>query len=517
SRVSQTAEDRRPSMAPIVALIDMDCFYVQVHQRMDPSTRNQPAVVVQYNPWRGGGILSVNYEARNHGVTRAMRGDDARDKCPGIHVFQVPEEREKADLTKYRDASAEVFDVICNFSDLITVEKASIDEAFLDLTKLIESYTDFPSFDSVCETYLPECNQCSEQSTDTYDCCFAHFYNYVSEQSECPLSVENRNFIIAAKIVKDIRDEIFKRTEFRCSAGISSSKMLSKLCCAMRKPNGQTILPSFAIAKVLSTTPVNKVRNLGGKLGEEVRTKLGIQYMGDIKTFTLSQLTAQFGNKTAVWLMAMANGVDDDEVVTRLIAKSIGCSKQFPAVQKTSLKTKSDVAHWVSKLVDELVERLNKDRIANQRVAKLVNISMRFASKDSVTRSLPLRCYDANVINEDLMRNIVSRILNNVNGANENLKEPVVLLSLSSSKFVDSLQDDRNTKLESFYKKVEKPINSTNSPCISSNTSCPPVCTSSAPDVEVLTEECAFPIKFPQKRGFFYRKTLELMGMKECT
>jgi DNA polymerase eta len=42
----------------------------------------------------------VNYEARNFGVTRNMRGDEARKKCPNIELVHVPEVRGKADLTK---------------------------------------------------------------------------------------------------------------------------------------------------------------------------------------------------------------------------------------------------------------------------------------------------------------------------------------------------------------------------------------------------------------------------------
>jgi len=42
-------------MNRVVALIDMDCFYVQVEQRANPEWIGKPCAVVQYKSYKGGG------------------------------------------------------------------------------------------------------------------------------------------------------------------------------------------------------------------------------------------------------------------------------------------------------------------------------------------------------------------------------------------------------------------------------------------------------------------------------
>ena len=81
-------------------------------------------------------IIAVSYEARDFGVTRNMRGDEAKEKCPDITLVRVPEARGKANLTHYREAGAEVIAVLSRFCD--NCERASVDEAYLDLTQQVK-------------------------------------------------------------------------------------------------------------------------------------------------------------------------------------------------------------------------------------------------------------------------------------------------------------------------------------------------------------------------------------------
>ncbi|CAG2175659.1 unnamed protein product, partial [Oppiella nova] len=126
----------------------------------------QPCAVAQYNNWKGGILIAVNYEARDGGVKRYMRGSEATAVCPDLHVFAVPEVRGKADLTRYRDASQEVFNAIQESVQSLTaaadiiVEKASVDEAFVDLTAHVNHTLDqleppaVPTGAQLPDTYL---------------------------------------------------------------------------------------------------------------------------------------------------------------------------------------------------------------------------------------------------------------------------------------------------------------------------------------------------------------------------
>lgn len=66
-----------------------------------------------------------------------MRGDEAKEHCPAIELVRVPNIREKADLSKYRDAGKEVANVLQTFTALL--ERASVDEAYLDITEKVHA------------------------------------------------------------------------------------------------------------------------------------------------------------------------------------------------------------------------------------------------------------------------------------------------------------------------------------------------------------------------------------------
>ena len=145
---------KRSDQSRVIGHIDMDCFYVQVEKRINPLLQGKPVAVVQYNPFgdlkslgpldnrilgskHNGSLIAVSYEARARGVKRgSMRGAEAKATCPELIMVQVPTANQKADLTIYREAGESVVSLLRQFH--CVVEKASVDEVYIDLTDAVK-------------------------------------------------------------------------------------------------------------------------------------------------------------------------------------------------------------------------------------------------------------------------------------------------------------------------------------------------------------------------------------------
>ncbi|CAB1119364.1 unnamed protein product [Ectocarpus sp. CCAP 1310/34] len=137
----------------VIAHIDMDAFYAQIEQLRDAALTGRPVVVVQYPTSNhdikdmepddnrvvegsASSIIAVSYEARPFGVKRGMKAGDARKVCPELALVQVPTRNGKADISLYRHAGERVVAVLERAGGaLTTVEKASIDEVYVDVTR----------------------------------------------------------------------------------------------------------------------------------------------------------------------------------------------------------------------------------------------------------------------------------------------------------------------------------------------------------------------------------------------
>ncbi|XP_046495277.1 DNA polymerase eta [Equus quagga] len=422
----------------VIVLVDMDCFFVQVEQRQNPHLRNKPCAVVQYTAWKGGGIVAVSYEARAFGVTRSMWADEAKKLCPDLLLVEVPESRGKADLTKYREASVEVMEVMSRFA---MIERASIDEAFVDLTSAVrerlQKLQGQPiSADLLPSTYiegLPQGSTTAEGTDEKEEMRKQGLFQWLDSLQTDNTTSPDLQLTVGAVIVEEMRAAIERQTGLQCSAGISHNKVLAKLACGLNKPNHQTLISHGSVPQLFSQMPISKIRNLGGKLGASVIGILGIEYMGELTQFTESQLQSHFGEKNGSWLYAMCRGIEHDPVKPRQILKSIGCCKNFPA--KVALTTQEQVQWWLLQLAQELEERLIKDRNENDRVATQLAVSLRVQGDrrlSSLRRCCAITCYDAHKMSHDAFAVIRNY---NVSGIQNEWSPPLTMLFLSATKF----------------------------------------------------------------------------------
>ncbi|ALC44947.1 DNApol-eta [Drosophila busckii] len=410
--------------------------------------QGKPLAVVQYNPWRGGGIIAVNYAARAKGVTRHMRGDEAKELCHDIILCKVPNIREKADTSKYRDAGKEVANVLQRFTQKL--ERASVDEAYLDVTETVNKRME--------QLQTGEYTLKPQELVNTFSVgyeCIGEYVNKITNRFANPyvddarfmLSYDHNDLpavrqsdlrlLIGASIAGEVRAAVKAETGYECSAGIAHNKILAKLAAGMNKPNKQTILPLAEIPGLFDTLPVGKIKGLGGKFGETVCETLGVKFLGQVLKFSEAELQRKLDDKNGNWLHLIARGIDLEAVTPRFYSKSIGCCKKFPGRNNiTGLKT---LEHWLSELSSEINDRLEKDFMENNRKAKqmVVQYVQEIDGEEvSSSRSAPITQCDQ----ETLAKQALELIKTNTKtflraGGDSALNNAIRFLGLSVGKF----------------------------------------------------------------------------------
>lgn len=222
----------------------------------------------------------VSYEARSAGVNRFMRGSEAKKVCPELQLIQVPVAHGKADINIYRLAGERVVEVITSryrfplpqhshiYSFVIrcVVEKASVDEVYIDITEEAlhllhntspESFISdilTPVIDSKVIISLnttksiplnPQGNDddiAEDEAGDIDDICSSENTSCATSPDKWlyrPLSAwypshENEDdrdslLVCASFLVNQIRKDIFDQLGYTCSAGIAHTKLLAKV------------------------------------------------------------------------------------------------------------------------------------------------------------------------------------------------------------------------------------------------------------------------------------------------
>ncbi|KZV74597.1 DNA/RNA polymerase [Peniophora sp. CONT] len=367
----------------VVSLCDSDAFYAtceQVRLGIDPS---KPLVVRQWDS-----LIAVNYPARKFGISRMDRWKDALKKCPELVIVHVatykegdqePVYRDNPDTTNhkisldfYRRESGKVLGVFKEGLTTGVVEKASIDEVFLDLSVpvrdlMLERYPHLSQVPSDApdglDTPLPPAPRIDWDGRgilipvypESKDDTAAESEEAVVPRAEPVTTWHDVALSIGAELMNKLRNTVKTTLGYTMSAGIARNKFLAKLIASYKKFDSQSILRNSAIPNYLRPLPFQKIRMLGGKLGQSLSDTFGAATVSDI----LYDMQRNFGDEST-WIYELFRGIDRSEVKdkTSLLTKSMMASKNLPH----PITKASDGPKWMRALAAELALRLKDIR-----------------------------------------------------------------------------------------------------------------------------------------------------------
>lgn len=276
-------------MEKTIAHMDLDTFFVSCERLQNSKLNGIPVII-------GGGdrgvVASCSYEARYFGVRSAMPIRMALKLCPEAKVV-------KGDHELYSKLSHEVTEVIQE--KVPVVEKASIDEFYLDLTGM-----------------------------DRFFGC----YQWTTEVAE----------------------SINKNTGLPISFAISSNKTVAKIGTGEAKPLGRIEIPNREIQPFLNPLSIKKIPMVGNATFQ-LLSRIGIRQIKTLAEMPVDVLQQMIG-KNGAELWKKANGMDDSPVVPYSERKSLSTEHTFA---QDSIDVEN-MRGLISGMVEQLAFQLRQEK-----------------------------------------------------------------------------------------------------------------------------------------------------------
>ncbi|MHA2432473.1 MAG: DNA polymerase IV [Candidatus Thorarchaeota archaeon] len=313
-------------------------FFAAVEQhRNHPELAGKP-LCVGHDPRGGQGrgvVRAASYEAREHGIKSGMPVSKAYRLCPEA-VF-VP-----GDFSTYKEASDEIMDVLREYSDEGRVRRASIDEAYIEVTDIVETY-------------------------------------------ESPRA-----------LAFEIQSAVRTKTRIPCSIGMAPNMSVAKVATGMNKPNGITVVSPGEVKEFLAPMEVDALNGVGKKTSERL-ARYGIETLGQIQSMSVMDLLPIMG-KGAKWLHDRARGIDERPLMDNgpRVRKSI--SKDYTFMEDVEPDATDFLHSAISKICKRIAERMQKKDLR----FRTVTVKLRYADYTTIqrSRSIPVETDDAEKLSQ---------------------------------------------------------------------------------------------------------------------
>jgi len=227
-------------MRRCIVHIDIDAFFAAVEELLDPSLKGKP-VIVGGLPHERGVASTASYEARRYGVHSGMALSRAYRLCPhGVFL--------RGNFHVYKVFSRRFLEVLSRYTP--DVESASLDEAFLDLTR--------------CRRLYP---------------CFS-------------------------RAARDIKAAVERETGLSVSVGVGPNKVMAKLATNKAKPGGLHRIPPGGEEAFLEGLDIDLLPGIGPR-AQTILRLFNVHKIGDLWGLPRSTLRALFGlNGEEIYLQA---------------------------------------------------------------------------------------------------------------------------------------------------------------------------------------------------------------------
>ena len=279
--------------------------------------RTIPSIIGGDEERRSGIVLAKSPIAKKFGIVTGEPIYFARKKCNRLETYP-------ANFEVFKFYSDKLYNLFLEYTDQI--ERFSIDECFLDMTKFLNG----------------------------------------------------RKLI---DVAYEINERVYKELGFTVNVGVSSNKLLAKMASDFEKPNKVHTLYEYEVEDKMWSLPVSELFMIGKKTVPKL-FNLGIKTIGDLARQDKEFIVRKFG-KMGVMMHDYANGIDSSPV-NNIIEKpkSIGNSVTLP----NDLKDEEEIYKIVLALCEQVSYRLR----CHDLVASTVNLQLRNNDFKDISHQKPL-------------------------------------------------------------------------------------------------------------------------------
>ena len=273
----------------ILGHLDLDAFFAAVEELENHELRAKP-LVVGGDPRGRGVVATANYEARRFGIHSAMSCAEALRRCPHA-VFVRPRH------SVYKEYSQAVWGAVRQV--VPTVERTGMDEGYLDLSEVAESFAE------------------------------------------------------ARALAEAVQTSVRGATSLTASIGVASSKVVAKIASDRRKPGGLTVVPAGREAAFLAPFDVRVLPGVGPRSEARLR-EVGLETIGALAALTDAELRRLLPGKVGTLLRDRARGIDPRSLETSSERVSISHEETFERDIADRDRLKDELRRMASSLAEHL-------------------------------------------------------------------------------------------------------------------------------------------------------------------